>query len=466
MSERSHHRLAFEQGSLLLHGPTTSTKPAYLVDEWVWDDRVDSWRAHASDYRRVFAELHRAQQRQEITLQDDARGYTTLTLHMDSERVPRHYQKEAVDAWMDAGGQGQVVLPTGAGKSYVAAMIMQRIQRDTLIVVPTLDLMHQWYSDLRARFALDEVGLLGGGYHECRAVTVTTYDSFWIHAPHVGHRFGLLVFDECHHLPSATYQQAAQLYIAPWRLGLTATPERDDGGEAINIERIGPIVYRRGIKELAGDFLADYDIEMIRVDFNEQERQEYEQARKIYLDFVSANGIRFGSAGGWTRFLQLCARSEWGRSAMRAYRAQRQLALSPEAKMVVVGRLLHKHAGDQVIIFTNQNDAVYELSKRWLIPAITHQTPTKERRLILENFRSGRWPVVATSRVLNEGVDVPEASVAIVLSGSGTVREHVQRLGRILRQKEGKMAVLYELITNATVEESVSERRRDHDAYR
>lgn len=455
--------LDFDQGTLTLTSEGDATPPG---ESWVWDDRVTAWRANAQDYRIVFAELHRAQQRGELAFEDRARAYTEVPLRMRTERVPRDYQVESVDAWVKAGGMGQVVLPTGAGKSFVAAMIMEKVQRDTLIVVPTLDLMHQWYSDLRTRFDLPDVGLIGGGYHERGVVTVTTYDSAWIHAPRYGAHFGLIVFDECHHLPSPTYQQAAQAYIAPRRLGLTATPEREDGGEEINIDRIGPIVYRRGIRELAGDFLADYDIETIRVSFSDEERAAYDAARAIYLQFVGANNIRFGSRGGWAQFLQLTGRSEQGRAAMRAYRTQRQLAMSPEAKLDTVEQLLEQHVNDRVIIFTNDNESVYALARRLLIPPITHQTPTKERREILKNFRAGRWPVVVTSRVLNEGVDVPEARVAIVLSGSGTVREHVQRLGRILRRQEGKRAILYELITDATVEESVSQRRRAHDAYR
>lgn len=458
------YALEFNEGSLVFTpGDPEKAPPG---DSWVWDARVRAWRTHAQEYRTVFAALHRAQERGELRFEDRARKYTHVPLKMQRERTPRDYQIEAVDAWMQAGGAGQVVLPTGAGKSFVACMIMQKVQRDTLIVVPTLDLMHQWYSDLRTRFGLPEVGLIGGGSHERLPVTVTTYDSAWIHAGRYGAHFGLVVFDECHHLPGATYQQAAQMFIAPRRLGLTATPEREDGGEEINLERIGPIVYRRGIRDLAGDFLAAYDVETLRVAFSEAERAEYEAARSEYLKFIGANQIRFGDRGGWARFLQLSARSEWGRAAMRAYREQRRLALSPQAKLDAVEELLAQHIDDRVIIFTNDNDTVYTLARRLLIPPITHHTPTKERRDILKNFRSGRWPVVVTSRVLNEGVDVPEARVAIVLSGSGTVREHVQRLGRILRRQDGKRAILYELITDATVEESVSERRREHDAYR
>lgn len=464
MSALPHYDLRFEQGTLLLQSTTATSPPP--GDGWAWDERVEAWRAHADAYRELFAALHRAAQRQELSYTDHARRYAEVPLRLKGSRTPRSYQKEALAAWQQAGGRGQIILPTGAGKSFVAFMIMQQVQRHTLIVVPTLDLMHQWYTELRASFALDEVGLIGGGYNERLPVTVTTYDSAWIHAPRHGEYFGLLVFDECHHLPGPTYQQAARMMIAPWRLGLTATPEREDGQEVVNDERIGPIVYRKGIRDLAGDFLADYDVEEIRVALTEEERAAYDEARGTYLGFVRDNGIRFSEAGGWARFLQLAARSAWGRSAMRAYRQQRSLALSSEEKLRVVEELLEKHIRDRIIIFTNDNETVYELARRLLIPPITHQTATKERAMILQNFREGRWPVVVTSRVLNEGVDVPEARVAIVLSGTGTIREHVQRLGRILRREGDKRAILYELITDATVEESVSERRREHDAYR
>ncbi|MFU8805805.1 MAG: helicase-related protein, partial [Bradymonadaceae bacterium] len=118
------------------------------------------------------------------------------------------------------------------------------------------------------------------------------------------------------------------------------------------------------------------------------------------------------------------------------------------------------------LIFTNDNATVYRISERMLCPCITHETKLKERREILARFNEGVYRTVVTSKVLNEGVDVPMASVAIVLAGSGSVREHVQRLGRILRRGEGKKAILYELVTADSVETYVSRRRREHDAYK
>jgi superfamily II DNA or RNA helicase len=275
-----------------------------------------------------------------------------------------------------------------------------------------------------------------------------------------------VVFDEAHHLPSETYALAARLSIAPFRLGLTATPERQDGRESLLDEIVGPIVYRKEIVAMSGDYLADYDTERIEVELSPDERQRYEQARATYRGFVVSQGIRLGSPAGFAEFIQRTARSEEGRRAMAAYREQRQLAFCAPAKLEVLEALLTQHAIDRSIVFTQDNATCHEISKRFLIPSITHQTKIGERSQVLEGLASGRYRAVVTSKVLNEGVDVPDANVAIVVSGSGSVREHVQRLGRVLRKKGDKRAILYELITAQTGEAFTSERRRDHVAYR
>jgi superfamily II DNA or RNA helicase len=159
------------------------------------------------------------------------------------------------------------------------------------------------------------------------------------------------------------------------------------------------------------------------------------------------------------------SRTEAGRRAVNAYRLQRSLALSAAGKLRALEHLLHEHRGERSLIFTEDNRTAYEVSRRFLIPVITHQTKLRERASILEGLAEGRYGAVVTSKVLNEGVDVPTASVAVVLSGSGSVMEHVQRLGRILRKQEGKQAVLYELVSAQTSETYTSERRREHVAY-
>jgi len=132
----------------------------------------------------------------------------------------------------------------------------------------------------------------------------------------------------------------------------------------------------------------------------------------------------------------------------------------------VLAELLRRHKHDRVLIFTAENEMVYRISAQFLIPAITHETGIKERRQWLEAFNGGEVLALATSKVLNEGVNIPAASVAVVLSGSGSLREHVQRLGRILRKQPGKEATLYEVVTRDTTEEQISQRRSSGEQFR
>jgi superfamily II DNA or RNA helicase len=173
-----------------------------------------------------------------------------------------------------------------------------------------------------------------------------------------------------------------------------------------------------------------------------------------------------GTPQAWGEFIMLSSRSDEGRRAMAAYRRQRQLAFAPSAKLDYLEHLLFKHRQERAILFTQDNATAYEVSRRFLLPAITHQTKVRERSAVLSGLSAGSYGAIVTSKVLNEGVDVPEANVAVVVSGNGSVREHVQRLGRILRKQADKRAILYELVTARTGETFTSERRREHSAYR
>ncbi len=459
--------LRFDSGTLVIEGLPSAliagldAAPAGCL----WDARIGRWRAPGYRYRDVVTALTRWSRAGHGRFTDGARRYNALTLTHRAERQAFDHQREAVAAWRAKGARGVVVLPTGAGKSYVAEMAIASVQRSALVVAPTLDLMNQWYEVLVTAFG-EKVGLLGGGYHEPEDLTVSTYDSAYIHMERLGDRWGLVVFDECHHLPSPTYLMAAEMSVAPFRLGLTATLERADGRESLLDDRVGSVVYAKGIKDLAGQYLADYDVETLFVDLTPEESTAYTEARALYKDFVYAQGISMARPDGWGRFVMMSSRSPEGRRAFLAYREQKQISLASQGKLAVLEGLFRQHARDRTIVFTNDNDTVYAISRRFLIPAITHQTDIKERKEILDRFNAGAYPAVVTSRVLNEGVNIPEASVAIILSGTASVREHVQRLGRILRRREGKRALLYEVITRGTVEEHQSGRRREHDAYR
>jgi superfamily II DNA or RNA helicase len=449
--------LEFVGGTLELRGlEPGATPPAGFR----WDARSACHRAPALAYAETVLSL----KKNGTPLSDKARAYEELAPRLAVKRPPRPFQTEALAAFRRSGGRGVVVLPTGAGKSHVGVMAIDDRRRSTLVVAPTLDLVRQWYDILRSSFATD-VGVLGGGSHEIRPLTVTTYDSAYLHMQHLGARFGLVIFDECHHLAGPTYTLSAELCLAPFRLGLTATPERPDGRETELDRLIGPVLYQKQIVELAGEYLAEYETVRVDVELSPDERAEYEEERAIYLAFLRSSGIRMGSPSGWNDFLMRASRTPAGLRALAAYRRQRTLALAPAQKLDQVERLLELHAGERSLVFTDDNRTAYAVARRFLVPVITHQTKVKERSEILERFSDGRYGVIATSRVLNEGVDVPDASVAIVLSGTGSVREHVQRLGRVLRRRGDKQAVLYELVSTGTSEEGTSERRRAHSAY-
>jgi superfamily II DNA or RNA helicase len=451
--------LSFRAGTIELSGLARGTPGVPAL--FSWDDRAACFRAAAISYAEATTALVAAG----ITFHDDARRDVELTSGPRIHREPRPFQAEALHAWQGAAGRGVVVLPTGAGKTHVAVMAIDAVRRSTLVVAPTLDLVRQWYDLLRATFATP-VGVVGGGDHDVQPITVTTYDSAYLHMEHLGARFGLVVFDECHHLPGPTYSLAARLSLAPYRLGLTATPERTDGRDLELDALVGPVAYRRDIGELAGEYLADYETVQVDVDLDPEERAEHDAERALYLAFVSKNGIRLSSPRGFGEFVMRSAQSMEGRRAMRAYRRQREISFAASAKLAYVEHLLDRHRDDRALLFTQDNATAHLVARRFLVPVITHQTKVTERSDILASFSAGTYGAIVTSKVLNEGVDVQDANVAIVLSGSGSVREHVQRLGRILRKRDGKHAILYELVTKRTAETGTSERRREHDAYR
>ena len=451
-------RLVYDDGTVLVEGLSEGDDRG--LPGVRFDPRAGAYRAEGIHYRAIVQHLMDAK----ITRTGNAHAYEKVDwpLRVTKEAFP--HQVEGLKAWWDAGGRGVVVLPTGTGKTHLANLAIERAKRPALIVTPTIDLMNQWYDELTLTFATD-VGMIGGGSYDVKPLTVTTYDSAHLHMGRLGNRFGLIVFDECHHLPGPTYGQAAVLALAPYRLGLTATPERADNAHTHLDVLIGPIVYRREITQLRGEFLAEYRVETLYVNLTEEERFRYENAREIYRSFLTDSGIDMRKPNAWAQFLVTAYRSPEGRQAYLAYRAQRDLALAAPAKLRLLGRLLERHNGDRILIFTHDNATVYTIARQYLVPVITHQTKTKERRDVLMRFNSGAYPIVATSRVLNEGVNVPEANVAVILSGSGSVREHVQRLGRILRKSGDKEATLYEVVTRGTVEEFTSNRRRQHSAY-
>jgi len=451
--------ILYEQGGLVLENPPDGAES--LLPELVYDKRTRQYRAPAHLYRDLVMALRDSDSPDFL---DQARAYENCPCPVQTSMSLRPHQKEAISAWIDAGQRGVVSLPTGAGKTILAIFAMEKVGRSTLIVVPTIDLMQQWAAVLNTHLK-QTAGMLGGGYRDLKPITVATYDSARLLSEQTGNRFGFIIFDECHHLPAAGYQSIAYNSLAPFRLGLSATVERSDGGEEVLFDLVGPLCYQGAIGDMVREVLAPYDVVSIGVQLNSEERQRYDAARKVYTDFVRRQGIDFRRPDGWKQFIMRAARSAKGRMAFKGYREQKKLAQAAEGKLDEIWKILNLHSGEPTIIFTEDNNMAYKIGRNFLLAVLTHKTKAKERKVLLSKFREGELKVLVTSKVLNEGVDVPEARVGVVVSGSGTVREHVQRLGRILRHCPGKRAVLYEIVSENTSEQYVNKRRRQHDAY-
>jgi len=459
--------LRYQGGTLVLENtPSNAVLPAPF--RWV----KGKPRCTANHYASLILWL------KENAVRDSVPRWKHLDLELNDSREPHDYQREALAAWLAAEGRGSVVLPTGAGKTLLAIHAIARMARSTLVIVPTIDLLHQWYAALCAAFPATEIGVFYGLEKELRDVTVSTYPSAWSHMGEFGDAFKLVIFDEVHHLPAPSWQEIALMSIAPHRLGLTATypkPIETAGplfkslhapeGRGLE-DLIGPLLYAKNVDDLSGIQLAEYRTIRIRVDLTPEERAVYDAAYSTYTGFVKATGLRESHGPGWWgEYTRRSAFDAGARQAKVAERQLRRLVANAQNKLRALDDLLKEHANEQILIFTEYTDLVYTLSRRHLLPAITHHTKAAERKAILDGFRTGQFKALLTSRALNEGVDVPEAKVAIILGGSASAQEYAQRLGRILRKRANKTALLYEVIARHTVEEGVSQRRRRKATY-
>jgi superfamily II DNA or RNA helicase len=353
-----------------------------------------------------------------------------------------------------------VELPTGSGKTVVAIAAMAACDTPTLVVVPTVDLLTQWRRELVTEFDRP-VGQLGGGEQRPDDLTVATYDSAYLRADELGDRFGLVVFDECHHLGGEGYRDAARLSAAPARLGLTATFERPDGAHEAVEELVGPVVYALDADDLAGDHLADYELRRVEVELTDAEREAYEEAQGTFVDYLRTSNLTLQSGRDYRELVKRSGTDPRAREALLAKQTAREIMMNADAKVDALERILDRHRDDRIIVFTAHTDLVYRLSERFLLPAITGETGASERRAILDRFREGTYGRVVTANVLDEGVDVPDANVGVLLAGSGSKREFTQRLGRLLRPTpDGRGATLYEVVSAETAEERVAARRR------
>jgi superfamily II DNA or RNA helicase len=357
--------------------------------------------------------------------------------------------------------KGCVVLPTGAGKTIVGVKAIEKVNSSSLILVPTLDLMDQWVSVLAKSFNV-EIGRLGGGEDKIEGLTVATYDSAYIRGSSFGNNFSLVIFDEVHHLAAPGFRSIAEQMASPYRLGLTATIEREDDLHKDLPKLTGGVVFQASPNDLAEKkHLAAYTIDRRQVEMLPEEVTEYTKNYRLFLTCIKKLGFRMSGYNAFQRLIMISGRSKIARDAILARNKAMSIALNSRAKFEELRKILSENRGSKTIVFTQHNSLVHDISNRFLIPFITHRSKKEERQNILKGFREGRYMAIVTSKVLDEGVDVPDAELGVIVSGTGSSREFIQRLGRLLRPKEnGKSAKLIEIVSMETKEMGTSSRRK------
>ncbi len=455
----SNPKLFFEKGSIRIED-----SKLIRIPNTKYDDRTKSLRSYGLNYQEIIEYLKKS----DLDFIDNVPDFIPSQVFQMKNLELRDYQLQAIQNWEKSSMRGCVILPTGAGKTAIGIKAIEKVNASTLIVVPTIDLMEQWTNNITKYLSTDSqnpqgisVGKLGGGEDNLQAITVTTYDSAYLRASTIGNQFKLIIFDEVHHLPASGYRSIAEQFISPYRLGLTATIEREDELHELIPYLTGGVVFRLGSQELSDQkHLAEYSIDRIQVNLTPEEQEEYETNHTKFLTNLRQLGFKVPSMYNLKRLIMMSNKNKIAREAMLARNKANEIALNSQSKIDELQKILQQNKNTKTIIFTQNNKMVYELSNRFLIPYITYKTIKEERRDVLEGFKSGRYNAVVTSRVLDEGVDVPDAELGIIMSGTGSGREFIQRLGRILRPKQdGRKARLIELVSKHTRETNTSAKR-------
>ena len=466
MAHAQKPRLFFDKGTICIKNSGLTRIPNTKLD----DRDKDTLRAYALHYKKILDYLKKS----DLDYVDEVARFLPSPVMKIGHLELRDYQKNAIENWVQSSMRGCVVLPTGAGKTAVGIKAIEQVNSSALIVVPTLDLMDQWTQNLTKYLNGDDaadnanpttpqiiIGNLGGGKENIRPITVATYDSAYLRMPYVGNQFELVIFDEVHHLPAPGFRSIAEQIIAPCRLGLTATMEREDGLHELIPGLVGGVVFQLGSKYLSEQkHLAEFNIERRQVSLTPTEQAEYDLNYSKFIRSLEKLGLRIPSMNNLRRLIMMSNRNKTAREGLLARNKANEIALNSESKISELQTILNQNKSAKTIIFTQNNKMVYDLSNKFLIPVITYKTAKDERRDVLDGFRSGRYNVVVTSKVLDEGIDVPDAEIGIVVSGTGSGRELIQRLGRLLRPKQdGKKARLIEIVSRQTRETSTSAKR-------
>ncbi|NPA23577.1 MAG: DEAD/DEAH box helicase [Crenarchaeota archaeon] len=337
------------------------------------------------------------------------------------------FQEEALQRWFENEYRGTIVIPTGGGKTFIALKAIAKLAVRTLILVITEELLEQWYHRI-VKYLGYVPGRMSGKYDDLREITVCTYHTAVKRITEIRDYFDLVIADECHHVPAETFKEVMFYISAPYRMALSATVERSDGNEHLIFLACGEPIYKITYRELVKHGLVvPIRHYRIYVSLEDDEREEYDAAKNI---------------------IQLKA-----------------IALKARRKIDVACKiaLTEYELGSKILIFTQyiqQAEEIYRKLREHVKNVALITGNTKDRDSVFRSFARGLTRIIVTTTVLDEGIDVPDADVAIIVSGTGSQRQMIQRVGRVVRATPGKKeARVYEIVTRRTIEEALSENR-------
>ena len=368
----------------------------------------------------------------------------------------RPYQEEALSEWIRHRYRGVIALPTGAGKTIIGLGALVKLSVPTLIVVYTKEQLSEWLDKIR-RFVKGSTKLIGEFYSEkkiIKPITVITYQSAFRNIDLLKDKFSLIIIDEVHHLPADKFRAIAEGILAPYRLGLSATPYREDGRHEELFGLVGGIVYSKTLTDLiSAGFIAPFNIIPVVVPLEERLRTRYRELRKRFFALAKGREIR--------ELIQAAALGEQSaKQALQIMNEIRRILLSSEKKLDAIKEIVERELknNSKIIIFTQYISQAKKLGKKLGAPVVTSKTNKNTRNLVFNLFKNNRYKVLILTTLGDEGIDIPDANVGIIVSGTSSTRQFIQRLGRLLRPAEGKTARLYYVALKDTQEERTMKR--------
>jgi len=371
----------------------------------------------------------------------------------------RSYQEEALQAWIKNNYRGIIALPTGSGKSIIALAAITNTAVRTLIVVYTKEQAFQWREFLLKYTSISPsmVGLFYSEEKRLSPITIITYQSGFRYINQISPYFEMIIVDEVHHLPAEKFKYIALHSLAHLRMGLSATPEREDGKHEELFPLMGGVVYYKSPSELVEQgYLSPYQLVTVRVKLDKEELLKYKQLRQLYSQY--SKGKPF------TEILEEARRGILESiEALKIHSELRKLIALSKSKINKAVELAIKEyeSGNKVIVFTQYIDQAKDIAEKTRGLLLIGEMPEIERKRVLETFKHSPRGILVVTTVGDEGIDIPDANVGIIVSGTGSRRQFIQRLGRLLRPKtRGMYARLYEIIAEKTPEEYQLRKRR------